>query len=143
MIPTILFIRKEPYEDMEAIQVALGVLHDGLRPSIPDPTPKEFAALMRKCWEENPDNRPVCFLLSSAFSHTNFMLLKDFKEILETLQVYYNSLPQVQDPATLSPSPIATPLSPTSSFPSSTPLGGIGSGSGIFSRQLSRSNQGI
>jgi hypothetical protein len=44
---------------MEAIQVALGVLHDGLRPTIPAKTPKEFAALMQKCWDQDPDKRPV------------------------------------------------------------------------------------
>ena len=44
---------------MEPIQVALGVLHDYLRPVVPESTPKEFAALMQKCWEQEPDKRPV------------------------------------------------------------------------------------
>jgi hypothetical protein len=40
--------------------VALGVLHDGLRPVIPDTTPKKYAELMQKCWAHDPDKRPVC-----------------------------------------------------------------------------------
>lgn len=59
--------RKEPYEEMEAIQVALGVLHDGLRPVVPDGTPKDFALLMQRCWAQNPDDRPVCLSFLSFF----------------------------------------------------------------------------
>eukprot|EP00026_Physarum_polycephalum_P002017 Phypoly_transcript_02021.p1 GENE.Phypoly_transcript_02021~~Phypoly_transcript_02021.p1 ORF type:complete len:983 (+),score=101.44 Phypoly_transcript_02021:356-2950(+) len=91
-----LVARKDPFEDMEAIQVALGVLHDGLRPPIPDTTPKKYAELMQKCWAQDPDKRP------------------DFHEILDTLQTYYNGLPQVQDPATastaLASSVVSSPL---------------------------------
>lgn len=50
--------RKEPYEEMDTIQVALSVL-DGHRPVIPENAPASYARLMASCWHPDPEQRPV------------------------------------------------------------------------------------
>eukprot|EP01112_Ceratiomyxa_fruticulosa_P015698 TRINITY_DN4655_c0_g2_i1.p1 TRINITY_DN4655_c0_g2~~TRINITY_DN4655_c0_g2_i1.p1 ORF type:complete len:855 (-),score=165.24 TRINITY_DN4655_c0_g2_i1:85-2649(-) len=70
--------KKEPYEDLEPINIAIGVLHEGLRPPISPTTPKVYADLMEKCWNADPKLRPT------------------FSEIFEILQEYYFTL---EDPA--------------------------------------------
>eukprot|EP01111_Echinosteliopsis_oligospora_P011467 TRINITY_DN3793_c0_g1_i1.p1 TRINITY_DN3793_c0_g1~~TRINITY_DN3793_c0_g1_i1.p1 ORF type:complete len:924 (+),score=262.14 TRINITY_DN3793_c0_g1_i1:63-2834(+) len=85
-----LVTRTEPYADMDPIHVAVEVIQDDLRPDIPEYTPKPFADIMLSCWATNPDDRP------------------DMTEILETLQQYYDTLPQVVDTALLSSSTIIT-----------------------------------
>jgi serine/threonine protein kinase len=58
--------RREPYEDKEAMQIVLEVVNKGLRPTIPT----EFAdcplvPLMRDCWKEEPNHRPVFSVILS------------------------------------------------------------------------------
>lgn len=48
-----------PYEGLSPIQVALGVLNNNLRPSIPANCPKLLCHLMRACWHARPENRPT------------------------------------------------------------------------------------
>lgn len=47
-----------PYEGMSAIQCALAVLNGDHRPEIPSWCPPALSALIRACWEQNPERRP-------------------------------------------------------------------------------------
>eukprot|EP00128_Syssomonas_multiformis_P012870 Colp12_sorted_trinity150504_noHs@18691 len=60
--------RKQPYEGLKTMQVAIKVT-EGMRPPIPPNTPPSFSALINKCWHQSPDERP------------------DFKDILEDFKV--------------------------------------------------------
>ncbi|KAJ4951771.1 hypothetical protein NE237_028603 [Protea cynaroides] len=48
---------KVPYDTMTPLQAALGV-RQGLRPELPDKTHPRLLELMKRCWEEDPHNRP-------------------------------------------------------------------------------------
>lgn len=47
-----------PYAGLTPLQAAVGVVQRGLRPEIPTFVPEVMAALMRKCWHEDPSERP-------------------------------------------------------------------------------------
>lgn len=51
--------RKCPFETMSGVQVAMAVLRDGARPTIPESTPSAYAALIRACWAQDPKDRPA------------------------------------------------------------------------------------
>ncbi|KAG5547593.1 hypothetical protein RHGRI_013330 [Rhododendron griersonianum] len=59
---------KIPYEYLTPLQAAVGVVQQGLRPTIPKNAHPKLAELLRKCWQQDPTSRP------------------DFSEITETLQ---------------------------------------------------------
>merc|ERR1712003_76591 len=55
-----IFYGMEPYIDMSAVNVAMGVVTKSVRPSIPDSTkyryiemPDGYRELMERCWEQN------------------------------------------------------------------------------------------
>jgi len=52
------FTRSDPYEGMPVFQIIFSVGTEGLRPSIPDNCPPDYAALMRECWDVESTNRP-------------------------------------------------------------------------------------
>lgn len=47
-----------PYQGFPAVQAALAVSKNGLRPTLPDGVDPRITGLMRRCWEENPEDRP-------------------------------------------------------------------------------------
>ncbi|PRP85196.1 TK/FER protein kinase [Planoprotostelium fungivorum] len=49
---------KEPYEDMDTMQVAINVMNHNLRPEIPDATDPLLKRLMQGCWKQQPSERP-------------------------------------------------------------------------------------
>ncbi|XP_021641347.2 serine/threonine-protein kinase STY46 isoform X2 [Hevea brasiliensis] len=59
---------KLPYEHLTPLQAAVGVVQQGLRPSIPKHTHPKLVELFERCWQTDPSLRP------------------DFSEILELLQ---------------------------------------------------------
>ncbi|XP_038705280.1 serine/threonine-protein kinase STY46-like isoform X2 [Tripterygium wilfordii] len=59
---------KLPYENMTPLQAAVGVVQQGLRPTIPRHTHPELLALLESCWLQDPSLRP------------------EFSEIVERLQ---------------------------------------------------------
>jgi len=59
----------EPYPALDNVQAASNVMHKGLKPVIPESVPPLLAAMMEKCFERDPDDRPT------------------FKEILKTLDL--------------------------------------------------------
>eukprot|EP00884_Botryococcus_braunii_P010166 jgi/Botrbrau1/19150/Bobra.0077s0062.1 len=50
--------RKVPYEGLNGLQAAIGVLERGLRPEIPAGTVPALARLMQECWAPVPEQRP-------------------------------------------------------------------------------------
>ncbi|XP_074591011.1 serine/threonine-protein kinase STY46-like isoform X2 [Curcuma longa] len=63
-----LLTAKLPYEYLTPLQAAVGVVQKGLRPTVPKNAHPKLAALLERCWKQEPTDRP------------------DFSEILETLQ---------------------------------------------------------
>ncbi|KAL9395159.1 hypothetical protein Peur_014444 [Populus x canadensis] len=59
---------KLPYEHLSPLQAAVGVVQQGLRPSIPSHSHPKLAELLERCWQQDPSLRP------------------DFSEILQLLQ---------------------------------------------------------
>ena len=53
-----LITRKCPFESMNQIQMAMGVLNHGLREVIPSTAHPRFAALVQRCWHHDPNARP-------------------------------------------------------------------------------------
>jgi len=53
------FARKEPFEDLDAIQVATSVVMDGLRCTLPSDAPPFMHTLVSSCYETEPENRPT------------------------------------------------------------------------------------
>eukprot|EP00742_Colponemidia_sp_Colp-10_P007271 GILJ01007817.1.p1 GENE.GILJ01007817.1~~GILJ01007817.1.p1 ORF type:complete len:862 (-),score=71.89 GILJ01007817.1:172-2757(-) len=51
--------REPPYQGKLPVQVATAVLNKGLRPRIPGTCPKPIADLIKDCWDQDPDRRPV------------------------------------------------------------------------------------
>eukprot|EP01088_Endostelium_zonatum_P017233 TRINITY_DN4987_c0_g1_i1.p1 TRINITY_DN4987_c0_g1~~TRINITY_DN4987_c0_g1_i1.p1 ORF type:complete len:377 (-),score=80.15 TRINITY_DN4987_c0_g1_i1:92-1222(-) len=51
-------VRKVPYQGMEAIRIALGVIQNNLRPQIPTSMPVWWINLMVACWDQDPSKRP-------------------------------------------------------------------------------------
>lgn len=47
-----------PYADLTPLQAAVGVVQKGLRPIIPPQTLPKFAALLERCWQNDPAERP-------------------------------------------------------------------------------------
>jgi len=66
---------EEPFADkVNIMEVALGIINEGLRPTIPKGTPPEYHDLMVCCWAKNADDRP------------------DFVQIHRRLKAYYDTL---------------------------------------------------
>ncbi|KAI5069934.1 hypothetical protein GOP47_0014277 [Adiantum capillus-veneris] len=63
---------KLPYESMNPVQAAIGV-RQGLRPQIPEQTPPELSDLIKRCWHDNPSERPDFCEISSVLQ---ILLLK-------------------------------------------------------------------
>ncbi|KAF5960887.1 hypothetical protein HYC85_002096 [Camellia sinensis] len=47
-----------PYSYLTPLQAAVGVVQEGLRPTIPKHTHPKLAELLEKCWQQNPTLRP-------------------------------------------------------------------------------------
>jgi len=72
-----LWSRKTPYSDISGYsvkQIMYKVSNEGLRPQIPEKCPETMCDLMKKCWDDNPDERPT------------------FKDILEDLEKLKNNV---------------------------------------------------
>ncbi|KAG5542854.1 hypothetical protein RHGRI_015821 [Rhododendron griersonianum] len=53
-----LLTRKVPYDQLTPLQAAVGVVQKGLRPLVPPNTHPKMAALLERCWQQNPSSRP-------------------------------------------------------------------------------------
>ncbi|KAF0889355.1 hypothetical protein E2562_023655 [Oryza meyeriana var. granulata] len=56
-----------PYADLSFVDFSSAVIHQNLRPEIPDYCPSAMASIIQRCWDANPDVRPemeevVCLL---------------------------------------------------------------------------------
>lgn len=64
--------RKPPYKNISGITVANRVVSNDLRPKIDEKIPSQWAKLMVKCWQKNPDARPRFSEIISALNHMSF-----------------------------------------------------------------------
>jgi len=53
------YARKEPFEDLDAIQAATSVVMDGLRCKLPNNAPPFMHTLLNSCFEVEPEKRPT------------------------------------------------------------------------------------
>ena len=51
--------RKDPYGNLNSIQVPFKVADEGLRPVIPSICPQSYRVLMKQCWSQEPRSRPT------------------------------------------------------------------------------------
>jgi len=51
--------RQEPYPGQSAVNIAIGVTRDNLRPPIPEYAPSQLADLIKKCYERVGEDRPT------------------------------------------------------------------------------------
>ncbi|XP_024526089.1 serine/threonine-protein kinase STY8 isoform X2 [Selaginella moellendorffii] len=72
-----LLTKKVPYELMTPFQVAVGVLQEELRPTIPQDAHPKFSQLLEWCWRTNPADRP-------DFSEITLVLKDIMSEIEES-----------------------------------------------------------
>jgi hypothetical protein len=49
---------KEPFDDMNDVQIISSILFADKRPDIPPETPPKYSELIRKCWSRNTEDRP-------------------------------------------------------------------------------------
>jgi len=69
---------KVPYADLTPLQAAVGVVQKGLRPTIPSGINPKLTALMQRCWNTDPAERP-------NFSNITTSLQEILKEVNEQL----------------------------------------------------------
>jgi len=58
MVLYALCTRQEPFRGMQSYHITLGVATQNLRPAIPPSVPQALAAVIEKCWNEDPLRRP-------------------------------------------------------------------------------------
>ena len=58
MIAYEMFTGEEPWKTLSAMQIAMTVGVEGRRPTLPDSCPSDYAALIRACWSQDPNDRP-------------------------------------------------------------------------------------
>jgi len=58
MIAYEMFTGEEPWKTLSAMQIAMTVGVEGRRPKLPDSCPSDYAALIRACWSQDPNDRP-------------------------------------------------------------------------------------
>ncbi len=65
-----LLTRQQPYAGLSPAAVAVAVIRDNLRPTIPDEhgAPAEFEALMTSCWNVDPVIRPAFLEIMTRLS---------------------------------------------------------------------------
>ncbi len=67
-----LITRGELYEHLQPVDVYHGVTRGQLHPDIPDNAPTVLKLIMTKCFEFDPDKRPVCIIrTNNSLSWTN------------------------------------------------------------------------
>lgn len=57
--------QSEPYKNMfeDEEELTMSVCDDGIRPKVPEDTPKTLKSLIERCWASSPEDRP-------SFQHT-------------------------------------------------------------------------
>lgn len=74
-----LLTAKVPYSDLTPLQAAVGVVHKGLRPVVPDSLPPRVSELLRQTWRTQPENRP-------SFKELQVMLSTAMQELQQQAQ---------------------------------------------------------
>ena len=47
-----------PFKEFNANQICIVVCKNQMRPTLPENTPQELSALIKRCWDQNPEKRP-------------------------------------------------------------------------------------
>lgn len=71
-----LLTRKLPYDHLSPLQAAVGVVQQGLRPTVPTNTDPKMVQLLERCWQQDPSSRP-------EFSEITEILINISNEVAE------------------------------------------------------------
>ncbi|RIB15637.1 hypothetical protein C2G38_2092746 [Gigaspora rosea] len=87
------------------LQLQMKIGYNNLRPTIIKNSPQCYVSLMKKCWDEKPENRPsainICEILTEWLNNENILmeltrsdeLLKDIKGIKSTnIQIFSDNI---------------------------------------------------
>ena len=96
--------REIPFDGIDQAQIIYAVAMKGKRPLIPNNTPKLLDLLIRKCWNQNPQDRPSFYWIFSQFSSgnvqfpgtissavSNFFSFYGFKTSINSVFVFSNN----------------------------------------------------
>ncbi|KAH7849097.1 hypothetical protein Vadar_012892 [Vaccinium darrowii] len=67
---------KLPYDHLSPLQAAVGVVQQGLRPTVPTNTNPKMVQLLERCWQQDPSSRP-------EFSEITEILINISNEVAE------------------------------------------------------------
>ncbi|KAM7514026.1 hypothetical protein LguiA_003609 [Lonicera macranthoides] len=68
---------KLPYEQLTPLQAAVGVVQQGLRPTIPTPTHPDIVELLERCWQKDPSLRPEFSEIIDILHHISQKLIEE------------------------------------------------------------------
>ncbi|GBC28555.2 kinase-like domain-containing protein [Rhizophagus irregularis DAOM 181602=DAOM 197198] len=77
------------YEECDAISIC-----EGKRPKIMENTPKCYIDLMKKCWDEDPSNRPTVIMLENIISQWIYCIDEYYRVNKDE---NYNVMPKFDD----------------------------------------------
>ncbi|CAI5451559.1 unnamed protein product [Caenorhabditis angaria] len=76
---------KQPYPDMSVAEVHMKVLKDGYRMTVPSEAPEELADIIKKCWENNPNDRPSAFQIITMMKNFVVITVGSFEKAQQQL----------------------------------------------------------
>src|SRR5438132_4308856 len=79
---------KKPFHDRPHDQYLMLDILKGERPQITDDTPEFYAEFMKKCWDNDPENRPTAKeLYDNLWRYNRYHKAKEQKEIIRLAEV--------------------------------------------------------
>jgi hypothetical protein len=73
---------KKPFHDRPHNHILILDILKGERPQITDDTPKFYAELMKRCWDHNPENRPMAKEITDCFWEYIYCNTEEKEEII-------------------------------------------------------------
>ena len=75
---------KKPFHDRPHDEYLMLDILKGERPQITDDTPKFYAELMKRCWDHNPENRPMAKEITDCFWEYIYCNTEEKEEIIRS-----------------------------------------------------------
>ena len=78
---------RKPFHDRPHDEYLMLDILKGERPQITDDTPKFYAELMKRCWDNNPENRPTAKEIWDCFDEYHWVNIAEAKEKQEIIKL--------------------------------------------------------